>query len=206
MDRVTLQGYACRFGTTHQNSSGRWQRLRHDCFGSTPLAWRLCLDHDRSRSFASWRDGTLRAWVDPLGVGIEATVDDWIAEEVRSGRRACLSIGSTGRLLSEPHVEAADRIVHIISAMSVDEVSLVYQGGCGDARCWLADDPDEFLPPMTQHLRRQFHAGRAMANFRPSPKPAARKRPVPASTLAIIRSAWFQAHLNDHSRRRMHSR
>jgi len=166
---VQIRGYAVRWGDPYGNYYPEDQ-LAYLVPGALQMASdvRLHADHDRSLSFAGTRDGSLTVFEDGNGLGIEAEVStDTVAgtmlvDSIANGSRNGMSLGFYQ--LSSTDGDGYE----IIESAQLCEVSVVHEGHCHSARCWLADREDN-LPIGLGHLCADWHNGSAQRSYLYSP-------------------------------------
>lgn len=180
---VTLRGYASVFNRIVRTKEIAAYVVRPGGFRLDGASILLHLDHDTGRNFASTNNGSLRLWQDAHGLAFETDVDDdWLEDEVRSGRRREVSVGAKCWDDGEPGHFAAEPVL-FFNAQRPTEISIVPVGGCPHTAVWASDTPDYQLTDRQREAARMWRMGnileraRVSAWSRPEPSPGASVSP-----------------------------
>jgi phage head maturation protease len=159
-----IAGYAHVFGVpTAADEHGTRLMTTPGCFDLSG-AINLCFGHDIGKAFASTADESLRLWQDGVGLAVEATpqaVPGALALVQGIARRDYRGLSPLFLADRKSHVETIDGDpVEVIERTRIGEVSIVVDGLCPGALCWLAAWRPEDMPAALAEARRQWWMGR----------------------------------------------
>jgi hypothetical protein len=130
--------------------------------------------HLPETKLAHVEDGTLTLWEDDFGIAMAFNLDFDVQGAAATARGICsykcngVSIGAMQKARHRKEiVDGVERTIFIHG--SIDEVSIVDDGSCWDARCWAADD--EHLPPGLRRLNEHWLDGLRAMRSAATPKP-----------------------------------
>lgn len=196
--RATIRGYASvynrEFWPAWPNGVRAGLLIQPGAFAlaaSTPL----CFDHDTRWSFANTATDDFQIWADNYGLAFEVSCTtpalDRLARDVAGGMNGVSATYSSGRTTKME--TRAGKSVEIVSRTGIDEISVLHNGACPDARCWLSIDGVDRAPYELGTLAARWSLGRqqrTLAQHR-AHVPASRGPAVPQSVARLLSSPAF---------------